>query len=146
MKKLSIELVVLFLALCLGTAESFAQIEEKEFITIEIAIKKEQFSQKIKVPISKNPFSKDGRILIEGEFTAGGWATTGCTNCILTSEYDIVALAIPSGSELSKVNFSVTFRNKRKCNVDREFLIKRGENTKLNLKCGVKIIAYHNRK
>ena len=136
-------IVILFLLLCFSTAQSLAQIEEKEFITIEVAIKKEQFLQTIKVPISKNPFSKDGKFLIEGEFTAGGWATVGCTDCILTSEHEIVAVAISSGNDLSKITFSTNFRNKRKCNVDKEFLVKRGENTKLNLKCGMKITAYY---
>lgn len=139
-------LTVLTLILCLGIERSFAQNVEKEreFVVLELIIKRELFSHKIKVPISETPFSKDGKAFIDGEFTAGGWATTHCTNCPLTSEYEIFAYAIPTSSDSAKVSLWVSFVNKLGCNIkEKTFLIKKGTNVEVKSKCGVKIIAYY---
>lgn len=139
-------LTVLILVLCLGMERSFAQNikKEREFIVVELIIKKENFVKKINVPISEDPFSKDGKAFINGEFTAGGWATTHCTNCSLTSEYEIVAYAVPIKSVSAKVSLWVSFINKSGCNIkEKEFVIPKNNDIEFKSRCGVKLIAHY---
>jgi hypothetical protein len=138
-------LAVFIVIVCFAETEIFAQLKQREFITTEIIIKRERYSRKIKVPLSEKPFSEDKIFFNEGEYFVEDTVIDHCTNCPpLSSEIYIFAFAIPFRIDMSKLTIWVSFRNKRKCGVkEKEILVKRGENSEINLKCGVKIIAYY---
>lgn len=134
---------VLFVCPCFAQTLILSQAKEREFINVELVIIKEYLAHQAKVPLSENTFTKDDKYLIEGEFLAQGLATVDCIKCPLSSEFNLVAFARSLTDKLSEVNVSIDFINKRKCDVDKVFQVKHGEKSKINLKCGVTIIAYY---
>lgn len=141
MKKLLTLFFAVLLTLYFAETQVSAQTKEREFVTVELIIKKENLKEKIKIPISENPFSKDGKTLNENEFFMGGMSRMGCEDCFLTSNYKTFAFAELLNQNSPKIGISINFLNKEKCNVEKTFFVKRGRNTELNLKCGVKIKA-----
>ena len=134
---------VLFACPCFAQTLIPAQPKEREFINVELVIRKEYFAHQANVPLSENLLTEDGKHLIKGEFLATGLATVDCIKCPLSSEFMLTTTAKSSTDKLSEVNVSIDFINKRKCDVDKTFQVKRGKKSKINLKCGVAIIAYY---
>lgn len=137
-------MAIVFTSLFLGNKIAFAQQGKREFVKIEIQIKKEYFLHKTNIPITKNPFTDDGKNFIEGEFKAEGLATVDCIKCPLSSELGVLSYAIRLNENSVEANISVTFDNKSKCSINnKKFVLQRGKREEFNMKCGVKISAYY---
>lgn len=135
-------ITIVFIFLFANYKNIFAQENTREFITVNIDIKKENFSHKIKIPITSNLFETNGLKLKEGEFYAGGFVTVDCFKCDLISEYNILGTAVRANNKASEVTLSVEFRNKDKCSIkNKRFSLERGKSKNFRLKCDVKISA-----
>ena len=146
MRKSYLILSVIFVfCLFFGGKAAFAQKEERrEFVTVEIQARKENLLHKAKVPVSKNPFTDDGKNFIEGEFYFAGMATVDCLDCDLSSEYVVLIYAVPLKESSVETNISVEFKNKGKCSIEnKKVVLQRGKHEEVDLKCGIKIAAYY---
>ena len=141
-KKFKFIICLIFL-FCNSTTTVFPQQEPRKFIVVELIIKKEYFNQTVKIPISENPFEKNGVYLKNGEFYAAGLITVHCDKCLLTREYDIFGLAISKNENSADITLNINFKNEPKCKIEKEFLNKKKEKFKFKSKCGVQVVAYY---
>ena len=152
MRKLSILFACLLLTICCASKPAHAQtIKEAppEKIVVELYLfdryvvrdGKPKPTYKIEVPVETKSFDPPDFYPL-----GGGFATTGCLDCPLSSRYDFY---IPETEKIDenefKFYFSVAFENKSSCNLDSNLVVKRGKPSNLKIKCSVKaeIVAYY---
>lgn len=142
MKKSLSLLAIVALAFIGGASQLYAvaQLQPKEFVIIEVTIGKEKILHKLKVPVVPNPKE---RKFIDGQLGGGGFGFTGYCPKDVGCEYSVIAIADAVNEDKSKVTMNLSFKDRKVCDVEKEFLVVRGKVTELKTKCGAKIKAYY---
>lgn len=128
-----------FLEIAAQKPTQSANKSSEERIVVELYLLDEYPVRDNGTPIPNNEFeivneSKDFEMPIGGSF-----ATVGCINCPLSSEYSFI---IPSVEKISdretKIFFDITFKNKRQCKTSSTVIVKPGKISTFDLKCDIK--------
>lgn len=134
MKKFSTLLIVLFLIF--GIVQTFAQKKAKprEVIMIEISVP--NFEEADKREVLMNRPSKI-------KYDASGSGGQSCINCNEPSDsfYGLRAGAVRIGKDSAKVGFKIEIDEK--CKTRKVFMVYRNQQTKIQLNCGVSLVAYY---
>ncbi|HRI02349.1 MAG TPA: hypothetical protein PLL77_01290 [Pyrinomonadaceae bacterium] len=129
----SLVLVAVFM-FCVPASE--AQVIGK--VNVDLVRKKENFTHQAKVPIlatEPKVGSNDSTLVY-----LGAWATVDCTNCSLSSEYELFAQAVKRAKDSIELYFDARFKNSKSCNIKmRKFQVKWDSTKKVRLKCGLEL-------
>ena len=122
------------LFLCFGTTDIFAQKKAipREVIVIEILSPISKDADKREVLINKT---------VKSNYEAGGGRGNACTSCDQNGSYEFNATAWRMGKDKSKISFKISFADE--CRTRKIFTIYRNQQTKIQLNCGVNIVAYY---
>lgn len=143
MNKLVHALVALALIPSLGARHIAAEkrLQPKDFVTVEITIGKEEIFHKFKVPIVVNP--KERKLFDADQYEGGGWGSTESCSKDIGCEYEINIFADAITEDKVIVMAYLSFKDKKRCSAEKEFLVIKGKPTELKSNCSTRIKAYY---
>jgi hypothetical protein len=134
MKRFFSLLLIITFASHFGTIHAFAQkkSKRKEAVVIELSIPGREETTKAEVPINQTPKP-------ENSIRGGG----GCGDCdeSQTPPYEFKAGVFKMDKNKTKVSFGIKIGDE--CKTSWVFTVYRNRKTKLQLQCGVSLIAYY---
>lgn len=123
-----------------GTTQVFAQrkLQSKEVMVIEFLIPNQKSYEKAKIPIGKNL----KELVVEGMAVneCGYPDREECKNYPYWT-YTFSASAFKTGKAPTKVKFQIKVTNN--CKTQKIFTVHRKRQTKIQLNCGVNLVAYY---
>lgn len=138
MRKIFFVSLILFAVLSFGFDCARAQDKTENALFVELHIPDKEVgevSHKFAIP---NDFD------FESSFIGGAFATVGCIDCLLTSEYQFYLFkAEKIESEETKIGFILEFEHKPSCNTQKEITIDQNKKETFKLKCGISVTTHY---
>ena len=142
MRRLVCSLVFVVLTLC-GAVKQFDAVtafQSKDFVTVELTVGKQKIFHRYKIPIVSN---LKERKIIDDQFAGGTYGFTGSCPKDIGCEYTAIMIADAIEGNKFNIGLGLSFKDKSKCDVSKDFIVVRGKPTELKLKCNAKIKAYY---
>lgn len=112
--------------------------QEPDYLDLALVQQKQHFAQKARVPILETEPREGVDYLKDVYFVAG--VTVDCTNCSLSSKYQVLTWSKKLGTDGIELWFDALFQNKKSCNIKiKKMYIKRNSAKSVRLKCGLEL-------
>lgn len=105
--------------------------QPKEFVIVEVTVGKESYFHKLKVAVASSR-----RKFMDDQFDGGGFGLTGSCPRDIGCEYSVIAIADAISEDESKVSMGLSFKERKACDFDKEFIVVRGSRLNSRARAG----------